>query len=96
MSKIYKALEKAEREREKELKRKSLSISADVERGSGESKKTMPDLPKVAGIFSDKKLVSFFQPSSLAAEQFRKLRTHLLRFKIADSPRTILVMTYQW
>ena len=39
----------------------------------------------------DNRLVSFFQPGSIAAEQFRKLRTHLIRPGSANPPRTILV-----
>jgi protein-tyrosine kinase len=40
---------------------------------------------------SDRPLVSLFQPGSLGAEQFRKLRTHLLKLNMPDSPKTIMV-----
>jgi protein-tyrosine kinase len=40
---------------------------------------------------SDRPLVSLFQPGSLAAEQFRKLRTHVLRLNMSDPPKTIMV-----
>ena len=40
---------------------------------------------------TDHPLVSLFQPGSLGAEQFRKLRTHVLRLNISDGPRTIMV-----
>jgi len=40
---------------------------------------------------SDQKLVTYYDPGSLAAEQFRKLRTQLLRLRLAQPPRTILV-----
>jgi exopolysaccharide/PEP-CTERM locus tyrosine autokinase len=39
----------------------------------------------------DNKLVSFFQPGSIVAEQFRKLRTYLIRPGFENPPRTILV-----
>ncbi len=39
----------------------------------------------------DSKLVSFFEPSSLAAEQFKRLRTHILRPSLDNPPKTILV-----
>ncbi|MGZ6230068.1 MAG: polysaccharide biosynthesis tyrosine autokinase [Syntrophales bacterium] len=39
----------------------------------------------------DNKLVSFFQPGSIVAEQFRRLRTYLFRPGLQDPPRTILV-----
>jgi exopolysaccharide/PEP-CTERM locus tyrosine autokinase len=39
----------------------------------------------------DSKLVSFFQPGSIVAEQFRKLRTVLFRSTLENPPKTILV-----
>ena len=39
----------------------------------------------------DTKLVSFFQPGSIVAEQFRKLRTDLFRPSLQNPPKTILV-----
>ncbi len=39
----------------------------------------------------DNKLISFFQPSSIVSEQFRRLRTHILRTDNGASPRVILV-----
>ena len=39
----------------------------------------------------DTKLVSFFQPGSIVAEQFRKLRTFLFRPSLQNPPKTILV-----
>lgn len=39
----------------------------------------------------DSKLVSFFQPGSIVAEQFRKLRTYLFRPTLQNPPKTILV-----
>ena len=91
MSKIYKALEKAEREREKELK-KDLSFIAEArEERKREAQEKMPDLPRVVGRISDQGLVSLFQPGSLASEQFRKLRTYLFRNKTSEPARTIMI-----
>jgi exopolysaccharide/PEP-CTERM locus tyrosine autokinase len=39
----------------------------------------------------DNKLVSFFAPTSMAAEQFRRLRTYIIRPLMENSPKTILV-----
>ncbi len=39
----------------------------------------------------DTKLVSFFQPSSIVAEQFRKLRTDLFKPSLQNQTKTILV-----
>jgi len=40
---------------------------------------------------SDHPLVSLFEPGSLGAEQFRKLRTHVLKLNMSDPPKTIMV-----
>jgi exopolysaccharide/PEP-CTERM locus tyrosine autokinase len=42
-------------------------------------------------VILDNKLVSFFQPGSIVAEQFRKLRTYLFRPSLQNPPKTILV-----
>jgi protein-tyrosine kinase len=39
----------------------------------------------------DNKLVSFFAPSSMAAEQFRRLRSYIIKPGTENSPKTILV-----
>jgi exopolysaccharide/PEP-CTERM locus tyrosine autokinase len=39
----------------------------------------------------DNKLVSFFQPGSIVAEQFRKLRTYLFKPDLQNQTKTILV-----
>jgi protein-tyrosine kinase len=90
MSNIYKALEKAEREREEGLKGEDHVIpEMEEERMERHALESKPQ--KGEGISSDPKLVSFLQSGSLAAEQFRKLRTYLLRFKIHGAPKTIMV-----
>jgi len=43
------------------------------------------------GMGSDRPLVSLFQPGSLGAEQFRRLRTHVLKLNLSDPPKTIMV-----
>jgi len=94
MSKIYKALEKAEKERGEELeerKREPPLISEEEEEGRSESQKRMPLLSVKDGMISNQSLIYFFQPGSLAAEQFRRLRTYLLKRKSSEFPKTIMV-----
>jgi len=78
MSKIFKALEKAEREMESRKDIHSIPIP-------------FPSYIRAEEMISDRQLVSLFQPGSLAAEQFRKLRTFILRPKNLAPPRTIMV-----
>jgi exopolysaccharide/PEP-CTERM locus tyrosine autokinase len=61
------------------------------ERAEKEKPELSTDSRKVRGMVHDPRLVSLFQHDSLAAEQFRKLRTYLLRMKISKPPKTILV-----
>jgi protein-tyrosine kinase len=89
MSRIHKALEKAEREREAKKGFSFLHDEIEKERDV-ESYEFKPDLPKDEWI-SDPSLATFFQPGSLVAEQFRKLRTNLFRMGIPEPPRTIMV-----
>jgi protein-tyrosine kinase len=90
MSKIYKALEKAEREREEGLK-KGDPVAPEMEEERVERHEIKSKFEKVEGISSDLKPVPLLQSGSLAAEQFRKLRTYLLRFKTQGAPKTIMV-----
>jgi exopolysaccharide/PEP-CTERM locus tyrosine autokinase len=90
MSKIYKALEKAERERERELK-KERTLIPETRDEKMEEHKRRPGPARSYGRVSDHRLVSLFQSGSLAAEQFRKLRTQLLRLNILGSRKTIMV-----
>ncbi|MHB8139303.1 MAG: polysaccharide biosynthesis tyrosine autokinase [Smithellaceae bacterium] len=39
----------------------------------------------------DNKLVSFFAPSSMVTEQFRRLRTHIIQPNQENSPKTIMI-----
>jgi protein-tyrosine kinase len=51
------------------------------------------DSPKASpeDVILDSKLVSFFEPSSMVAEQFRKLRTHIIKPGQNNFPKTILI-----
>lgn len=89
MSKIYKALEKAEKERER-VGHPPPSREGQEER-KGESYELRPEVSKTEPWVSDRSLVSILQPGSLAAEQFRKLRTYLLRGKNSEFPKTVMV-----
>jgi exopolysaccharide/PEP-CTERM locus tyrosine autokinase len=89
MSKIYKALEKAEKERGRAGH--PPSPPEGWEEKKEESREFRPDVSKIEPWVSDRSLVSLSQPGSLAAEQFRKLRTYLLREKSSDFPKTIMV-----
>jgi len=88
MSKIYEALEKAEEEREGGLKKETSLIS---EEDRSESQEKMSLLPDAGELISEESLIYFFQPRSLAAEQFRKLRTVLLKRRGSEFSRTIMV-----
>ena len=90
MSKIYEALENAEREGAGGLKKKTpLALEPKEERTERHEivrKPTRPDKMR-----TDRPLVSLFQPGSLGAEQFRKLRAHVLKLNMPDPPKTIMV-----
>lgn len=51
------------------------------------------DSPKVSpdDVVLNNKLVSFFEPSSMVSEQFRRLRTLIIRPWMDNSPKTIMV-----
>lgn len=89
MSKIHRALEKAQRERES--KKDFFSVSELREEEKDENEEIKPDLPEKVCRESDHQLVCFYEPGSLAAEQFRKLRTYLLRSQILGPPKTIMI-----
>jgi exopolysaccharide/PEP-CTERM locus tyrosine autokinase len=90
MSKIHEALEKAERERKKGLKEEP-SSNLLVEKETAEKSEIGFEPAGGERNLMDPKLISLFQLGSRGAEQFRKLRTHLLRFKLHEAPRTILI-----
>jgi exopolysaccharide/PEP-CTERM locus tyrosine autokinase len=96
LSKIHKALERAQREREgEEAPRREREIVPFIPRMKeqrGEPAPVSHPEPRVREkVVSDQKLVAYYDPDSVASEQFRKLRTQLLRLRIPHPPRTILV-----
>ena len=97
MSKIHKALERAQKEREGDLTREVLPlILEDVEKETGDQAKRVMDSPPRGSLVAEKvisgqKLVTYYDPDSVASEQFRKLRTQLLRLRLPQPPKTILV-----
>ena len=90
MSKIHLALEKAEKERAEELMKKTFPAPV---RDEGSRTDPGPAVPVVRfdTLKADESLVSLFQPRSLISEQFRKLRTQLLRLNLAKPVKTIMV-----
>jgi protein-tyrosine kinase len=90
MSKIYEALENAEKGRATASRKASFPAPR--------SKEERMERPKVVRqpvrpnrMESDRPLVSLFEPGSLGAEQFRRLRTHVLKLNVPDPPKTIMV-----
>ncbi len=53
--------------------------------------RTAEEEKDAGGLVFEEELIHFCQPRSLAAEQFRKLRTQLLKNKNSEFPGTILV-----
>ncbi len=89
MSRIYKALQKAEAERVAGEKFLKSSLNPDIE---NDKFSEMPlNLDEFEQPDYDKHLVSLFQPGSLASEQFRKLRTFIRGLEISSSVKTIMV-----
>lgn len=79
MSHIYEALEKAEKERNRQLKEGE---------GAEKPRKATKEILSLPSSPFDVPSYPLFQTGSLAAEQFRKLRTFLLK---TESLRTIMV-----
>jgi protein-tyrosine kinase len=90
MSKIYEALQNAERENGAALKKGS-SLAPEPKEERMERPKIVHRPIRLDRMGSDRPLVSLFQPVSLGAEQFRRLRTHVLKLNISDPPKTIMV-----
>jgi exopolysaccharide/PEP-CTERM locus tyrosine autokinase len=96
LSKIHRALERAQREREGEeapqREREVVPFIARMKEQGGQPAPARAPEPRVREkVVSDPKLVTYYDPDSVASEQFRKLRTQLLRLRIPHPPRTILV-----
>ena len=95
MGKMFKALEKAERERGLEKEKRISQIDRQEvpqpPKADSREREILQTL-KIAGrtTFSDG-LVICTQPGSITAEQFRKLRTRILGMDLDDPPKTIMV-----
>lgn len=65
-----------------------------MERDKSENGHQEPESPAIdnndAAVLDDK-LVSFFAPSSLVTEQFRRLRTHIMKPGMTKTPKIIMV-----
>lgn len=83
MGKMFKALEKAERERYGKL-------VAEQETPPIEEPLTGSE-PLMANKTLNEGLVSYLEPAALASEQFRKLRVNLRNIRFPEAPSTILV-----
>lgn len=95
MGKLYKALEKAEKERGQEppLERVPGEPAGQPEVPQREQeRKPYREVPREIVLSDmDERLVVYHEPGSIAAEQFRKLRTQLLGLRLPDPPKTIMV-----
>lgn len=92
MGKMFKALEKAERERGLEPGQVAVrqeTIERELDHPSIEE--ILKETSSPAANNLDQQLVSYSQPGSVGAEQFRKLRTRLLDINLPHSPRVIMV-----
>ena len=90
MSKIYEALEKAERERQRAVRKEPPPIT-EFQQIEGPRQDIGIEPKRVRVPVSKELLVSYFQPRSLGGEQIRKLRTYILRRHSPSAPRTIMV-----
>ena len=90
MSKIHLALEKAEKERAEELMKKTVRAPIREEVTQTDPGPAVP-VVRFDTLKADESLVALFQPRSLISEQFRKLRTQLLRLNLARPVKTIMV-----
>jgi protein-tyrosine kinase len=94
MSQVYRALEKAEREKQQKVKEKSLLEKVEEEPTPPDQESSSKDLGKRTEKYRlaspEKDSISFVQPHSFAAEQFRKLRTHIF-LKSPTPPHSILI-----
>lgn len=90
MSKIHLALEKAEKERAEELMKKTVRSPIQEEVTQIDPGPAVP-VVRFDTLKADESLVALFQPRSLISEQFRKLRTQLLRLNLARPVKTIMV-----
>lgn len=95
MGKLYKALEKLEKDRglEPEAAKLLQETAQPLEETRSEhDRRPYLQIPREVSLPAmDEKLVTYREPGSVAAEQFRKLRTQLLGIKLPVTPKTIMV-----
>jgi protein-tyrosine kinase len=96
MSKIYEALEKAERDRDRDRDREKefkndVPLIRELREVKAEEQEIRIEPKELTPYLTKHPLISYFQPESLAAEQIRKLRAYLQRVKGPDSPKSIMV-----
>lgn len=96
MGKLYKALEKVEKGRsgqEPDIPIQEPAVPEPIEEIRPEPERRFyMDVPHEVSLPSmDDKLVTYREPGSIAAEQFRKLRTQLLGMRLPTPPKTIMV-----
>ena len=95
MGKLYKALEKVENNRvpENEPDQQPREWAPPAEEAKPEpDRRSYMEMPREVKLPSmDEMLVAYREPGSIAAEQFRKLRTQLLGMRLPSPPKTIMV-----
>jgi protein-tyrosine kinase len=92
LSKIHRALEKAQREREGGgVPGREREVVSFIPRMKEQRVPQTPGPQVREKVISHQDLVAYYDRDSVASEQFRKLRTQLLRLRIPHPPRTILV-----
>ena len=96
MGKLYKALEKVEKGRgepEPDVQVEEAAAPEPIEEMRPEPVRRFHlEIPREVHLPSmDDKLVTYREPGSIAAEQFRKLRTQLLGMRLPTPPKTIMV-----
>jgi len=93
MGKLYKALEKVEKDRvlENEPDQQPQEPAPPAEEANPAPRPYMGMPQEVKLPSMDEMLVAYREPGSIAAEQFRKLRTQLLGMRLPSPPKTIMV-----
>ena len=78
--------------KEERMERPAASLAPEPPRKDRVEKTNVVHNPvRLDRLSSDHPLVSLSEPGSLGAEQFRRLRTHVLKLNVSDPPKTIMV-----
>lgn len=83
--------EEPPRPEHKTIPEAGLSNGRKVEQERRQEAKKISPRTAPRGIASDHRSVSFFDPTSMVAEQFKRLRTYVIKPGMENSPKTILV-----